>query len=361
MIFRNSRKIILANLFDFFLNFFYSFANLFNLKNISYPKTISNNPKNILLVEVFGLGDLFISFPAYKHLREILPDSYLTLVTLPDYLYAAKQFKIFDKIIPYEAFWRKESRYRFSINELTKIIKKLRSENFDLAIDLRGDLRNILFLWLTKCKHRISYGISGGGALLTDIVPFDNMVSHQSIKNLSVVKYLEYQINAKKEQALIYSPEIRNNELVKTSKLKLGIHPGAAKKEKRINSQIVIDIINSLIKKDIKPEFLIDSNNLNEYIEIKNLFGDAILFNVPENLRKLMEIIKNLDVVICADSAVGHIAAFYDKNIISFFSGEDPRQWKPFSNKIEIFKDMNFDQGRLEKIIDSLLKENTIA
>lgn len=362
MIFRNSRKIILANLFDFFLNFFYSFANLFNLKNISYPKTISNDPKKILLIEVFGLGDLFISFPAFKHLRNIFPAASIILVTLPEYSYAAKQFNIFDDILEYKAFWRKESRYRFSLKSLIKIIKKLRNENVDLAIDLRGDLRNILFLWLTRSKHRISYAISGGNALLTDIVPYDNSVTHQSIKNLAVIKYIEYQLNIKKDQEYSNMFNERSNTR-KNSQLRIGIHPGAAMKEKMIDKQLIIAIIDCIKKIGLKPEIIIDPDSLKKYNELQDLYQDTILFTVTTDLKSLINRIKEMDLIICADSAVGHIAAFYNKNIISFFSMENPEKWKPISDKLEIFliNHSEIDFNRLKQIIIDLVEKNQNA
>ncbi|MFN7973975.1 MAG: glycosyltransferase family 9 protein [Acidobacteriota bacterium] len=53
------------------------------------------------------------------------------------------------------------------------ICRELRSRRFDLAVDLRGDLREIaLLLRPARARRTLSYDFAGGGPLLTDVASF---------------------------------------------------------------------------------------------------------------------------------------------------------------------------------------------
>jgi ADP-heptose:LPS heptosyltransferase len=53
----------------------------------------------------------------------------------------------------------------------------LRKEEIDLAIDLQGDVRSNLLMYLTGAARRVGYANTGGAALLTDVVALDETVS----------------------------------------------------------------------------------------------------------------------------------------------------------------------------------------
>ena len=51
------------------------------------------------------------------------------------------------------------------------------SRRIDLAIDLQGDVRASLLLWLSGAQRRVGYANTGGEYLLTQVMPLDETVS----------------------------------------------------------------------------------------------------------------------------------------------------------------------------------------
>ena len=72
------------------------------------------------------------------------------------------------------------------------LLDELRGGNYDLGIDVRGDFRVSLLMWLAGVKYRIGYGCAGGGFLLNEAVPFDAKTRenrHQIDHNINLIKF----------------------------------------------------------------------------------------------------------------------------------------------------------------------------
>ncbi len=170
----------------------YALWRTVTLERIRKPVPDLADCRRILVVDCGFLGDTVISFPAIDRLRQVYPEASLSVVVNPDYLPLWEMTPWQLDTIPYRPFWiHHRGHTSFAdLRELMRTIRRLRQGHYDLAIDLRGDFRNLLFLtYLGGAAARVGYGITGGGCLLTHEVPFPD--GNEVENNLALIRSLQ--------------------------------------------------------------------------------------------------------------------------------------------------------------------------
>src|SRR5688572_464130 len=113
----------------------------------------------LLVRGVNWLGDAVMSIPALLRLRERFPDARITLLT-PE--------KLSDLWLHHPALNEVVS---FSGGEgLFSVSRKLRGENFDLALVLPNSPRSALEIWLARIPQRVGYARPWRNWFLTQLV-----------------------------------------------------------------------------------------------------------------------------------------------------------------------------------------------
>ena len=148
----------LSNIIDFLVSPYFLFLNLFR-KKYSLKKI---RVKKILILEYHRIGDVLIILPIIKSIRRRYPKSKIVLICCEESHSLIDHFNVVDKIIPVKIPW---TDWDFSLKKWTKLIdliKELRLEKADLAIDFKGDFRNNWFFTnihehITSCPVSIFY------------------------------------------------------------------------------------------------------------------------------------------------------------------------------------------------------------
>lgn len=137
----------------------------------------ASSPTRILVLELHLIGDVVILLPFLNALRGRYPDARITLVAGPwcHAVFAAGAAA--DRVIDFTAPWVKGQGAWKSLTSALGLLRSLRAERWDIGIDMRGDIRNILILFFAGCHERVGYDFTGGASLLTKVVPDDGVVS----------------------------------------------------------------------------------------------------------------------------------------------------------------------------------------
>ncbi len=158
------------------------------------------NPRDVRKVLIFrmdGLGDLVLSTPALREIRQGFPGAEITLVIGPWSQGIAPCIPFYDRLLVHDAFAFGYFRGKraLSLRKEWAFLKKLRRERFDLGIDLRGDILSIIPLFLSGARFRFGRDRWGGGFLLTHPVPTDRSKDvHEKDKTLALLCALEIPI-----------------------------------------------------------------------------------------------------------------------------------------------------------------------
>lgn len=120
----------------------------------------------ILLVRLRLIGDVVFTTPAIRAIRRHFPSAHITYIVEEDAAAVVKHNPHLDEVIvarPPHA----PGRLRADL----ALVKRLRRERYDVAIDLHGGPRSSLLTWLSGAPKRIGYAVAGRSWMYTTVVP----------------------------------------------------------------------------------------------------------------------------------------------------------------------------------------------
>lgn len=224
--------------------------------------------------------------------------------------------------------------YRFLLN-FVRVIQEIKKIKYDAAVDLRPFYPNSIFLlFFTKIPQRIGFSSAGFSAFLTDIYHWKHLKKHISYSYLDLLTSLEiYDLSKLKS----YLPHLQNynNGNPKTpqdSFVVFHLFSGDSKKDWDM------DKWKKLSHKFLDLGFLIvmtgKGTDQRLKIEKEFNFSDKII-NLCDNLniKGLSEVILHSKLVVSVDTLTGHLAAAFNKPIISIHPDmTNAYLWKPNSD-----------------------------
>ena len=318
----------------------YFLVNIY--KKIYYKGHIdlaTSSPKKILVIRLDHIGDVLLTTPAIRALRRKWPDSEIDVVVGPWSELILRNNTDVDNLLVYRAPWFDRKKKRgFGVRSLFGQAVKLQTKKYDLAVDFRGDFRNILLMFLARIPLRIGYDIGGGGVLLTHTFTYQ-WNAHTLDKNLNILKPVVPPVTDRKMILDVNNDDInfvRSYLEEKGVDLKMpivGIHPGAGTKAKLWINNRFSRLIDWIIDKYPDCQVVVTGSSDESYMieqitsqlrhKALNLAGDL-------TLSRLVALISQLDVLIAVDSAPIHIAGALDIPTVSIFSGTNRmNEWKP--------------------------------
>ena len=121
---------------------------------------------NILLVRLRLIGDVVFTTPAIRAIRRHYPNARITYIVEEEAAAVVRHNPHLDEVIVAKSP-RGAGRLRADI----ALIRRLRREKYDLAIDFHGGPRSSLLTWLSGARQRIGYDVVGRGWMYTTRVP----------------------------------------------------------------------------------------------------------------------------------------------------------------------------------------------
>src|SRR5262249_55041984 len=132
-----------------------------------YPITqLPDYQMRILLVRLRLIGDVVLTTPIVRALRNAFPDVRLSYVVEPLSAPIVRGNPHLDDVIV-AAAPDAPGRLRRDL----RLGLELRRQRFDLAIDLHGGPRSSWFTWASRARTRIGYEVAGRAWMYTTRVP----------------------------------------------------------------------------------------------------------------------------------------------------------------------------------------------
>jgi len=322
---------------DTLFHIIFKFVSPFLKQNTNGRKEV----KKILIVRLAYIGDVALTIPILKPLREKFPNSEISFLVGNAAKEVVTNNPNLNKIICYDAPWFYPQKKLKAVIEYIRFGKMIRREGFDMVIDFRGDFRNILFiLVMSGAPHRVGYDITGGGYFLTKIVPYKED-KHKLDFHLDIVRALG--ANSEKGKIACFPSDHENDKVyhflshhkIEKDDLLVGIHPGSRLPLKNWETGKYSIIADTLIR-EYDAKIIITGNSKEKNItnEISNSMKyDAINSCGLFNLRELSVLMGRFNLFICSDSAPMHLASGANTPIIALFGPSEWRDTGPLSEK----------------------------
>src|SRR5688572_14701536 len=121
---------------------------------------------NILLVRLRLIGDVVFTTPAIRAIRRHFPNARITYIVEEEAAAVVRHNPHLDEVIVAHSP-HAPGRLRADV----ALIRRLRRERYDLAIDFHGGPRSSLITWLSGAPQRIGYEVVGRSWMYTTRVP----------------------------------------------------------------------------------------------------------------------------------------------------------------------------------------------
>lgn len=291
--------------------------------------------KSILIIRTAYIGDVVMTLPILKPLKERFPGTKISFLTSK----SAKEILInnpyIDEIITYNPFWF----YPEKIIEYFKFIRRFKKTKFDLIIEARGDIREFLFLVQPlSARFKVSYDIGGGGYFLSHVVPYAG-VCHRVDYHLDIVKYIGGKAND-----ICWDIYLTENEKKRVEEILwengihkpfISIHPGSRQPLKRWSAKRYALLADMIIKHNGINVVLLGSMGEKQLVESigNEMKTKPIMLVGKTNLREMAGIFSKSALLICNDSAPMHIAAAVNTLTIAIFGPSKSIETGPYGNK----------------------------
>ncbi len=304
------------------------------------PHSIPDGIKAILVIRLDHLGDLLLSTATPKALKENFSKARVIFLASSWSASLLENNPFVDEVILYDAPWFSRKRYKKNSNthNIFGLINILREKKIDLALGLRGDLRENLMMFFAGIKERVGYGVTGGGFFLTKEVTYRKDV-HESIHQLDLLNALgirctslEPKLYFNDAEIAHFSQRLERLGILKDDKF-IGFLVGAGSCSKEWPVDNVNFFLECFLNKFPRYKVALVGSSVRLSNLIKNTDKTRIINLIGEtSLRELGLLIRRSSVFIGADSGPTHMAAVLGIPSIFLYSGTNCfEQWRPLA------------------------------
>jgi ADP-heptose:LPS heptosyltransferase len=363
---KNTRRIVFV--FDIIGFILWTIPHIFIPWKMWGKIRIFEKPKKILLIRVDYIGDVLLTTHTLSAIREQFPEANITFLTSSKSREILEGNPHIDAILTYDPPWFFKKTFFRACREYFHILSLIRKEQFDLAADFRGDVRNILLLMVFgNIPYRVSFAASGGWYLLTSIADYKESL-HESEYHTIIAGTLGAKVDKNVLPQMFITDKDRifiNNLLskngVKKDDMLVVIHPGARQAVRRWPESRYAEVGRYLIAQYGAKIILTGSPEELPLIKrVKKFIDDDVIIGATEihSFKQLTALFEMCSLYIGVSSGPSHMAGIANLPSVLIFGPESVSQWRPLGNKYYIVQ-KNFPCCPCNQK-GCLLKENCI-
>jgi heptosyltransferase-2 len=297
--------------------------------------------RRILIVRTDRIGDVLLSTPTIKALRDTYPNAYIAMMVSPYAKDIVEGNPNLDEVIIYD----KHGKHK-SVRGSIKFARNLKKKRFDLAVILHPTNRVHLVTFLAAISKRVGYNRKLG-FLLTDKIKHAKQLGqkHELEYSLDLIRYLGIRIGDKnlfmpiRPESERWVEELFQQEGIKETDKLLAIHPGASCPSKiwpaerfAKTADRLADIYGFRVLLIAGPKDIAKAETV-----IKNMQHPLINLAAKISVSQLASLLKRCQLFISNDSGPVHIASSLGVPVISIFGrnqkGLSPVRWGPVGRK----------------------------
>ena len=304
-----------------------------------------NDYKNILIVRTDRIGDVVLTTPAIKALREAYPGSKISILVAPATRDLVDGNICLDEVLVDD----REGEHK-GLRGFIKLIKSLRKEKFDCALLLHTKKRTNLTCFLSRIPVRIGYKNNKFGFLLNRPIPDVRYKGekHEAQYCLDVLKEIGIECHdvdvdlPVKEDALRWVDQFRREHNISENDRLIAIHAGASDPAKRWPENRFAELVDALIGRYHAKIVMIGASDADSIIKriISLAKNDAVNLAGKTTVGQLAGLLMGCGLLVSNDSGPVHVAVGVGTPVVSVFTrnqpGINPERWRPLGEKARV-------------------------
>ncbi|NPA58180.1 MAG: glycosyltransferase family 9 protein, partial [Aquificae bacterium] len=262
------------------------------------------------------LGDLILTTPLFHSIKNLFPESRLTVVAKPFGREVLKNNPYIDKLVLFDK----------KIHSTSSVIRILKKEKPDLAISPHRSHRASYSLFLARIPERIGFDSAGFSFLYTKTVPHKFDGRHEIDRNLSLLsvlpQYSKEKIYRYPELFLDRKENWRFAKFGLWEKSYLTVAPGSKWNTKRWTVEGFAQLLDLLVEKGELPVLIGGQEDIlygNKILELTKNKARIINLIGRLSLRESFSVIKHAKALISNDSAPVHMAVAFETPVVDIY------------------------------------------
>ncbi|GAB1542426.1 hypothetical protein NUACC21_51000 [Scytonema sp. NUACC21] len=333
-----------------------------------HPSAVQNPQlqglRNILVMRLDNIGDVIMTSPALRAIKENLPECHLTLMASPGGAQAAKLLPWIDEVLSCRVVWQDLGKLNFDPMREWELVKKLQNGKFDAAIIFTSFSQSPhpagFLCYLAGIPLRIGESKEVGNGVLTTEVPSAPDEIHQVERNLGLIEQAGFEVQDR--SLCIHIPETAQQEafsvLLETSfedvkeyclsasSLSLFppyllLNPWTSCQSRNYDSQRFAIAARQLAEATQMPVVVtgVEKDRPKSTALLETLGGWAIDLIGKTNLPQLAALIAKARLVLTNNTSTMHIAdATRTPTVVMFAGTELESQWEPRNGKSRLLR-----------------------
>ena len=288
--------------------------------------------RKLLIMELWGLGDLTFATPILgEALRQggvhLLGKEHATPLLKPSF----PGLHIHSYDAPWTRYRGKYNLWAWRWREFFSTVLRLRREKFDVAVSVRNDPRDHLFMWFIGARERHGYPRRGSRLLLTHPLRRGKAKQHkvEDWREIGAALGLAGMESAAPhlDHAAYRTPRI-DEAFRSICKPVLCLHTGARIAVRRWPAQHFAQIIGKLRSQfDFHLLLIPDPDGYDAGLaSLADSFLDKL------SVVELVDALGRADLLLCNDSGPSHLAASCGRPAIAMFGPSDPDWFRPWGD-----------------------------
>ncbi|MBI2933639.1 MAG: glycosyltransferase family 9 protein [Planctomycetes bacterium] len=296
----------------------------------------------ILVARADGIGDLLLSLPALRSLRNALPEARLSLVVGAWAESVAREAALFDEIYSFgpgpEDYTRSIAAGRFGMLDMFRLLPRLRRAEFDVAVDVRGDIPIRLLLYSCGARCRVGFRLGLGDRLLTHAVPFA-LKAHEQRNYAALMQAVSGVPAAHPHQLrlldLTFDPwSFRMTQGLRKDDVVVLVHPAARRPAKQWPEERYAQLVRRLLEGDgrIRVRLVGLPSEVRAYEKLMDREDARVRpLLLPLSLRVMAAWAASADLLIAPDGPWVHLSSLVGTPVVALFGPADSLQYGPRS------------------------------
>ncbi|HEY9167307.1 MAG TPA: glycosyltransferase family 9 protein [Candidatus Kryptonia bacterium] len=283
----------------------------------------------ILVSRLQFIGDIILTTPVLEVLRERFPNSQIDYLGEKHAVTLLEKNRDINDIIQYDFD-------RPSILEQIRVSSLLRARKYDVAIDLFGNPRSAVVIYLSGATMRIGGSFGWRKNLFTHPIVITERINAVSF-HLRYLQPLGINESFRPPKITITEDEIRSvqESLGKIGGRVVGLHIGATWPAKVWPSRSFARLAEMVFERLDARVIVTYGPKDSKYI---SAFSSAVKIPFtpwpPAPLRQLAALISSCDVFVSNDAAPMHLSAAVGTPTVGIFGPGEPDIWFPYSESI---------------------------
>lgn len=318
------------------------------------------DPRNILVIDFGQLGDVVMSLPALRAIRERFREAQITVLVGKPAAEIIQLSRYANRTIPVDRVALRDGPTLVSIGRIIKLVKDVRKAKYDFIIDLNSFSETNVLGYLSGARYRL-YSHRPGRTVeylanFKPRPPREAKDNHLVDRYLDVLKpigitnsvrtpYLETNSAADSSVERLLTKEKAQNELL------VGLFPGAGNVERRWPIELFAELADYLIRNNsVRVIVFAGPEEREPVLRAKPLFPPTTIFFDKLTIPQLASALARLTLFISNDTGPMHVAAAVGTSVIDLVARPTPNKYVPVGEQHRIICGSTINDITVEQV-----------